>query len=86
MACQKNESERQAATVRNDGNVWVAEISGNNAKADVNGNKIMLQNNEVFIDGKSFGSVPKGAKVVFRMDSNGSELIVDGETRYLINK
>lgn len=81
-ACDKPK-ERTESHVESSEITAVGTFSGDDIKATVAGDRVEIRNREVFINDISFGSVPAGAKVEYKVDASGRELIVGGETRAL---
>ena len=82
-ACGKHEN-RAGVNVEQTNGSAVATLTGSNVKTVVAGETVEIHGGEVFIGDKSFGAVPEGAVVVYRVDAEGKELLVNGETRVLL--
>jgi hypothetical protein len=82
-ACNKHENRTDVSVVQADGAV-VATLTGSHVKTSVAGETVEIRGGEVYIADKSFGSVPEGAVVVYKVDAEGKELLVNGETRFLL--
>jgi hypothetical protein len=82
-ACNKHENRAEVSVEQADGSV-VATLTGPHVKTSVAGEIVEIRGGEVFIGDKSFGSVPEGAVVVYKVDAEGKELLVNGETRFLL--
>lgn len=82
-ACNKPENRTEVTVEKSSGST-VATLAGPHAKTSVDGVTVEIRGGEVFIGDKSFGAVPEGAVVVYKVDAEGKELLVNGETRFLL--
>jgi hypothetical protein len=82
-ACGKHENRAEVTVEQANGSA-VATLTGPNVKSVVAGETVEIRGGEVFIGDKSFGAVPEGAVVVYKVDAEGKELLVNGETRFLL--
>lgn len=82
-ACGKHENRAEVTVEQTNGSA-VATLTGPNVKTVVAGETVEIRGGEVFIGDRSFGAVPEGAVVVYRVDAEGRELLVNGETRFLL--
>jgi hypothetical protein len=82
-ACGKHENRAEVTVEQANGSA-VATLTGPNAKTVIAGETVEIRGGEVFIGDKSFGAVPEGAVVVYKVDAEGKELLVNGETRFLL--
>lgn len=82
-ACGKHENRAEVTVEQTNGSA-AATLTGPNVKTVVAGETVEIRGGEVFIGDKSFGAVPEGAVVVYKVDAEGKELLVNGETRFLL--
>lgn len=82
-ACGKHENRAEVTVEQTNGSA-VATLTGPNVKTVVAGETVEIRGGEVFIGDRSFGAVPEGAVVVYKVDAEGKELLVNGETRFLL--
>ncbi|HWR95231.1 MAG TPA: hypothetical protein VN248_00710 [Arenimonas sp.] len=82
-ACGKHENRAEVTVEQSNGSA-VATLAGPNVKTVVAGETVEIRGGEVFIGDRSFGAVPEGAVVVYKVDAEGKELLVNGETRFLL--
>ena len=82
-ACGKHENRAEVTVEQTNGSA-VATLTGPNVKTSVAGEAVEIRGGEIYIGDKSFGVVPEGAVAVYKVDAEGKELLVNGETRFLL--
>lgn len=61
-------------------------LRGEGGTATINTDKVELRDRTVYVNGQSFGTVPKNSEIKYIVDGNSRTLYVDGKPRAPLTK